>query len=378
MALLRHQRMIIVVAATLFILALVRLYIRPQLPPILTHVGSSENDHRPIFVPGVAKGWTESYTKTLVMAKLESEDISWVSRDLGEFNTSIYIMDRNSSQGGLTVPRNKGHEAMAYLTYIIDNYEQLPDVVLFFHPHKSTWHNNILLNLDSTQTIRRLNPGRVMREGYFNARCHHDPGCPNWLHVDRPKAEWDLIKKKEEPHLTSQVWRELHPGGDPIPPALSQPCCAQFAVSGQRIRARPVSDYLHYRQWLLDTDLSDEFSGRILEYNWQYIFTGQAEFCPSQHECYCDGFGICFGGTTEANLQHWLDLQRKKELVDEKLVELRKDAEMNRQEIVIADKEKSALTLRLDTLKAEAYRRGESPKERALECGRPWKPGDGF
>lgn len=374
MALLRHQRMILLIAATLFILALIRLYIGPQLAPLLTHL---ENDSRPVFVPGVAKGPAEDYTKTIVMARLESQDVSWVSQNLGQFNTSIYTVDQNNSQPGLKVPKNKGHEAMAYLTYIIDNYDQLPDVVLFFHPHQSTWHNNILLDMDSVKTIRRLNPARVTREGYFNARCHHDSGCPNWLHIDRPKSQWDMVKKKEEPHLTSQVWHQLHPK-DPIPAALSQPCCAQFAVSGQRIRTRPVSDYLQYRQWLLDTDLSDEFSGRILEYNWQYIFTGQGEFCPPQHECYCDGFGICFGGTTDAKLQHWLDLQRKKELVDEKLTELRKDAESHRQEIVSADQEKSALIHRLDSLKAEAYRRGESPEERALECGRPWQPGDGF
>jgi hypothetical protein len=92
--------------------------------------------------------------------------------------------------------------------------------------------------------------------------------------IDRPESEYDMVKKKEEQYLTSDLWRQLH-GNDPIPKALSQPCCAQFAVSGDRIRARPLADYQHYRQWLIDTPLADEFSGRMLEYNWQYIFTGQ-------------------------------------------------------------------------------------------------------
>jgi hypothetical protein len=129
------------------------------------------------------------------------------------------------------------------------------------------------------------------------------------------------VKKKEEQYLTSEMWRQLHPS-EPIPQALSQPCCAQFAVSGQRIRARPLANYIQYREWLLNTALSHEFSGRILEYNWQYIFTGQGEFCPPQHECYCDSFGICFGGTNDENLQHWLNLLRKREILDERLSDL--------------------------------------------------------
>jgi hypothetical protein len=311
------------------------------------------------------------------MARVKSEDVSWVYNELHEFNHSIYTVDDPEAE--FHVPQNKGREAMAYLTYIIDHYYKLPDTVLFFHPHRSTWHNNVLLDLDSVKTIRRLNPGRVARQGYFNARCHLDPGCPNWLHVDRPESEWDMVKKKEEQYLTSEVWRQLH-GNDTIPEALSQPCCAQFAVSGERIRARPLSDYQRYRQWLLDTELPDTFSGRMLEYNWQYIFTGQPEFCPSQHECYCDGYGICFGDATGDNLQHWLGLLKMREYLDEKLKDLRQEYAGNRDEneVTVVESEKSEVVATLDRLKAEAYRRGEDPRNRALEAGRPWKPGDGF
>jgi hypothetical protein len=377
MALIRHQRIILLVATSLFILALLRLYLKPQFASSLTYLRSSENYLRPTFAPGVAKGPSETYTKTIVMARLKSQDVSWVYSDLDGFNKSIYTVDGDKFDTGPRVPQNKGHEGMVYLTYIIENYDNLPDVVLFFHPHRSTWHNNILLDLDSVKTIRRLNPAHVAREGYFNARCHHDPGCPNWLHIDRPETEWDFVKKKEEQYLTSEVWRQLHPG-EPIPQALSQPCCAQFAVSGQRIRARPLANYIQYREWLLNTTLSDEFSGRILEYNWQYIFTGQGELCPPQHECYCDGFGICFGGTNDENLQHWLNLLREREILDERLSELRLDEEKHIEDIASAEIERSALIGRLEFLKAEAYHRGESPKDRALECGRAWKQGGGF
>ena len=316
----------------------------------------------------------ESYTRTLVMGRLKSEDISW-TWELEGLNRSIYTVDDENSV--LKVPKNKGHEAMVYLTYIIDNYDVLPDTIICFHPHRYTWHNNFLLDLDSKKTIERLSDARVAREGYFNARCHLDPGCPDWLHPDRPPAEWDLIHKNEERFFTPRVWRELHPEA-PVPYAISQPCCAQFAVSGERVRSHPRSEYLRYRDWLLNTVLEDENSGRIMEYTWQYIFTGQAVFCPSQHECYCDGYGVCFGGTTEAGLQSWLDLLKQRERADERLDELRRSSPDDLKSIAAASEERAGLNTDLERLKEDAYTRGEDPKNRALECGRSWKEGDGF
>ncbi len=313
------------------------------------------------------------------MARTSAEDVSWVYHELSGFNLSIYTV--NDPNATLTIPANKGHEAMAYLQYIIKSYDNLPDTVLFFHPHRSTWHNNILLDLDSAKTISRLNPAHVIRQGYFNARCHHDPGCPDWIHIDRPEGEWDLVKKKEEQYFTSETWLDLHPS-DAIPRTLSQPCCAQFAVSRERIRARRREEYEHYQDWLLKTPLEDEISGRIMEYNWQYIFTGQHEFCPAQHRCYCDGYGICFGGSDETKLQEWLDMVRKRENVDGELTDWKdkgpSEVENHAAEINKLEAERGSLENRIQYLKNEAFRRGQDPKSRAEECGRPWKVGDGY
>jgi predicted Fe-S protein YdhL (DUF1289 family) len=42
--------------------------------------------------------------------------------------------------------------------------------------------------------------------------------------------------------------------------------------------------------------MDDQFSGRIFEYIWHYIFTGHEVYCPAMNTCYCDGYGYCFGG----------------------------------------------------------------------------------
>ena len=336
------------------------------------HVVTGGNGGAPVYTDGMIKSDGAYYTRTLVMGRLTTEDASWVEDDALNVNTSVYVVDMPN--GG--VPANKGHEAMAYLTYIIDHYDNLSDTTLFFHAHPEAWHNNVLLDMSSAKTVQRLSSARVEREGYMNSRCHHDPGCPNWIHVDRPEAEWDLATKGEEPYFTSTVWKELH-GDAPIPPAISQPCCSQFAVSRDRIRSVPISRYEHIRNWLLTTGLFDGVSGRIMEYTWQLIFTDGAEFCPPIHECYCDGYGICFGGATE--LQDWLDKLKEKEVLIDEYNSMILGGKGDGDEELDKLKQKMAvLDEALNSAKAMAISRGEDPRNRAIEAGRQWNDGDGF
>jgi hypothetical protein len=330
------------------------------------------------FSPGSPKSMGQNYTRTVVMGRMTNntnEDTSWLDKHLPDLNKKIYLVDQPNS--GL--PTNKGHEAMVYLTYIIDHYTSLPDIVIFMHPHEATWHNNILLDLSSATTLKLLSDAHVMRQGYFNTRCHLDPGCPNWLHVDQPRYLHDMVHKPEESVLTSTIFHELFGKEVPIPKSLSQPCCAQFAVSGERIRQRSLDDYIHYRNWLLNTSLPDKYSGRIFEYAWQYLFSGRFSFCPSQHQCYCDGYGICFPGR-DAGLKAWLDLLRDKELLDERLNKLWKQGEKVRMgnKYKKAQAERTRVGILLDDMREEAVRRGFDPETRARECGRVWKEGDEF
>lgn len=136
---------------------------------------------------GTTKPVGSRYSKTVVIPKLESEDTNWIQEELGDLlhpngalQTALYTVD-NYTPGELHPPKNKGHEVMVYLTYMIDHYEDLPDVSIFMHSHRYAWHNNDLLDQDAAQMIRYLSAERVTREGYMNLRCHWDPGCPSWL-----------------------------------------------------------------------------------------------------------------------------------------------------------------------------------------------------
>ena len=61
-----------------------------------------------------------------------------------------------------------------------------------------------------------------------------------------------------------------------MPEHVGQPCCAQFAVSREQITKRSLEEYVSYRQWVLDTELDDEKSGRVMEYLWHVIFGKEA------------------------------------------------------------------------------------------------------
>lgn len=269
-----------------------------------------------------------NHAKMLVVAATKEEDVSWIAQAFDGtdgIQTAVYIADDPSAP--LHPPKNKGHEAMIYLTYIIDQYENLSDVNIFMHSHRYAWHNNELLDHDAVQIVTRLSAEYVQRQGYMNTRCHWDPGCPEWLH---PGATQANINKQEE-EVLAEAWSELFPS-DPLPAVLAQPCCGQFAVSKDRIQTLPKARYEFFRNWLLKTTLSDYLSGRIWEYLWHYLFTGQNSYCPTEHACYCDGFGICFGG--EKQYTAWWDKMWEKRIFEDQLKDwhFRHDARIAAQE----------------------------------------------
>lgn len=208
-----------------------------------------------------------------------------------------------------------------------------------------------------------------------------------------PGAVEEDMNKQEET-LLARSWLELFPDNR-IPDVLAQPCCAQFAISRDRIKSIPLSKYVFYRDWLLRTSLSDYISGRVWEYMWQFVFTGENVVCPREHICYCDGFGVCFGGEEQYE-EYWVKQRERakleKELEEwkkenERLSKLGKDEKSEEQEMTLAKEAGRDLELdgRIKGLSAWseqrrqlAKERGDIAKNRGVEAGREWNEGDGF
>ena len=306
----QQQKLSIAVSSAILSLIVVSLYLSRAQTPIPTAINSA----RP--VSGEPAG--ENTTRTLVIAKQKEDNTEWVDAlalQDSSLTGAVYTVDDPSAE--LTVPQNKGHEVMVYLTYIIDHYDDgLPDVTIFMHPHQLTWHNNDFLNWNSSLMIQRLKSDHVLRSGYVNLRCHHDPGCPD--HIHPMLDDNDLVGIPEAP-VVGNSWPDLFPG-NAVPEVLSQPCCAQFAVSRERLRSIPRDKYLGYREWLLNTRLDDQISGRVWEYVWQYLFAGVAVFCPAEHVCYCEMYGVCFND--KAEYDRFFELRAEARVLDARVKEI--------------------------------------------------------
>ena len=177
---------------------------------------------------------------------------------------------------------------LRYLTYIIHNYNHLSDVTIFLHGHQFAWHNEYVFGYDSARMVQNLSLEHVLRVGYANLRCTLEPGCPEHLH---PTSPTNMTTIPEEAFWAG-AWRELFPSRD-VPAIVSQPCCAQFAVSKSRIQSYSFLDYLHFRDWLIHTELEDQISGRVWEYMWHILFWLEDEYCPEPSTCWCDVYNAC-------------------------------------------------------------------------------------
>lgn len=161
----------------------------------------------------------------------------------------------------------------------------------------------------------------------------------------------------------ARVWRNLFPD-DAIPERLSAPCCAQFVVQRETIHRHPKTRYEAMLRWLQTTSLDDEISGRVFEYLWQYLFTGEAEVCPgSEYACYCGMYGACFEDG-EAGYEAWVRKREGWREVENELRELVKEGG----EEALGTEEGREMVARARVLKEEVV----GGRERA------WKVGDEF
>ncbi|KAL1621546.1 hypothetical protein SLS54_005567 [Diplodia seriata] len=231
--------------------------------------------------------------KVVVMGKVGEEDTTWVAQYLPDWQNAVYTVDDLNAT--LHTPINKGKEAMVYLTYIIENYGNYPSTVAFIHSHKDRfWHAAGMPARSNMVALRALNIDYVQQTGFANLRCTLGPGCPAEVQPYRQDTPANRLYEK---NMTT-VWEHFF--GTACPEVIAAPCCAQFAVSRKQIMARPVSDYVLYRQWLMETELDDDNSGRVFEYLWHILFGQDPVHCPEYGFCWAN----VYGGLSMADLHH--------------------------------------------------------------------------
>ncbi|KAM5471162.1 hypothetical protein MauCBS54593_003501 [Microsporum audouinii] len=203
-------------------------------------------------------------TVEMVIASKKHDNVTWLHAHLPDWKKNIYVVDDSDAE--LTIPKNKGKEAMVFLTYIIDHYYSLPENIVFHQAQRFQWHNDDP-DYDALTLLQRFRFGYLEEQGYANLRCDWSLGCPSSI---RPFVDaivlmpGDSISSK---HVYKKSFEQLFPHQS-VPETVAVACCSQFAVRREIIRRRSRAEYIRYRKWLLDTDLDDELSGRVFEYAW--------------------------------------------------------------------------------------------------------------
>ncbi|OJD25364.1 hypothetical protein ACJ73_03266 [Blastomyces percursus] len=202
-------------------------------------------------------------SKEIVAARLKEDDTSWIAEHLSDWHASIYVVDDPRAE--LTVPVNKARESMVYLTYIIDHYDKLPDIMIFMHSNRYQWHNDDPI-YDAVPIIQSLRLKHVHKVGYAPLRCTWIPGCPSELHPLNPTDTGPENRQRSEAAYAA-AFKTFFPN-IPVPSAVGAPCSSQFAVTSHQVKKRPKESYELMRRWVMETDLPDAVCGRVMEYMW--------------------------------------------------------------------------------------------------------------
>lgn len=205
--------------------------------------------------------------KELVVASIVGEDTSWIEENLPDWGRNVYVTDDPGAS--LTVPVNKGHEAMVYLTYvwrlgkhrslflglmnaisleliwgprtnqpwenrfIIDNYLDLPEFMVFMHSLRYQWHNDDpIYGIPSSLTPLTHAPTNP------TSRRRHP-------HAPKPATLPPLHTRLPQPPLRLDLWLPLRnqPVGPQQPGRGSLRFCLRRAIprhSNPRRRRRVV------------------------------------------------------------------------------------------------------------------------------------------
>ena len=162
---------------------------------------------------------------------------------------------------------NKAHEATSYLYYILENYDSLPENLIFIHDENSSWHHegNITDNLE--KWIKTYEKKGGLYYEFNNMKIEK----PRDYHNDAEKELWTNVF---EPYIGKY---------EEADPACGL-CCAQFIVSKKQILRHPKEFYQKYYDWLIQKtscegngDQHDIYSGyntsRYAEWSWRFIFS---------------------------------------------------------------------------------------------------------
>lgn len=153
---------------------------------------------------------------------------------------------------------NKGDEAAAYLAFIIQKYNKLPDVTFFLQGHQCAEHANFDM-AEALPSIRQcFDPAKgyldlnVYRRG-SNTKCKTTEAI-----IEKPIFGFHVDKLEN-------LWRDLFAEEfGPMPVTFCWDAFGQFAVTRERIRKHPVEFYRKLFKAVVAGNTTMEFFWRAI------------------------------------------------------------------------------------------------------------------
>jgi hypothetical protein len=308
-----------------------------------------------------------SPTVNVIRATTKHRNQNWVSSlTVPHIQVIPYIADNGEATYHPT--SNRGNEAMVYLTYLYEFYDNLPDISIFTHGQDEAWHIDGILNYSTVNAINSIDLDEVKRRRYVNLRVSWEWACPNWINttITTLSPEYDHNLKGEEP-FTRKAFQYNFPETS-VPEIMSAPCCSQFAVTRETIRALPREQYLRGISWFEASHLESALSGRVWEHMWQWLFLQKAVDCPNEWETLCRTYHVCF--ESEAEWEAWSTVERDRyNIMQARTAYLANGIQPENESVKILDRQIEALAARLKGGKEEATERGKVAATRRLLVG---------
>lgn len=185
----------------------------------------------------------------VIVSSHYNEDTEWLKKTTYPVVLCSKVHDSPNCQMNI----NKGREASGYLKFIIDNYYRLPKHIAFIHGHETSIHQTYDIMHMISKCAKYTQFEYISLSLYnINFRERENPGI---------KLLHELWDEYFRPYLNR----------DP-PTQIFHDCCAQFIVSRDRIRSRPINAYRHWYNLTIDQNYDDYVVGLMFEYIWHIIF----------------------------------------------------------------------------------------------------------
>lgn len=178
-----------------------------------------------------------------------NEDISWTKK-FGTYPVLIYEKFKQ-------IPVNKGKEASAYLKYILDHYENLPERIFFIHCDEYSWHHE-------GSIVQRFLGALHSQKDFFSVNKYG-------LGTLKSNPDYEAI-------LTWYT-QYIHPWC-PMPltrdwTAGHGTAGAQFLVNRRSILKWPKEMYQGLYDWILEHDKAE-----FLEWTWHVLWDPEFDDTP--------------------------------------------------------------------------------------------------